>query len=126
MLAIWESKVAKTEIEELTFTEIMLGDLPPIPPQARTIAFLNKEVGTTVQPQMETVTKNYVADYLSLAGRDIFVTEAGSFTQRYVYDAGGTKLSAEFSYADGTARGAVNSDGEYGEKIPASDPRHCC
>jgi len=75
------------------------------------------EVGTTVQNNFETVTKNYVVDYLSLANRDIFVTEEGSFTQRYVYDLGGTRLSAEFDYAEGTARGATNSDGEYGENF---------
>jgi len=63
------------------------------------------------------VTKNYVVDYLSIANRDIFVTEAGSFTQRYVYDASGTRISAEFDYADGTARGTTNSDGEYGENF---------
>ena len=54
------------------------------------------EVGTTVQPQMETVTKNYMVDYLSIANRDIFVTEVGSFTQRYVYDASGTRLSTDY------------------------------
>ena len=75
------------------------------------------EVGTTVQPQMETVTKNYVVDYLSIANRDIFVTEVGSFTQRYVYDASGTRISAEFDYADGTARGTTNADSEYGENF---------
>jgi hypothetical protein len=53
------------------------------------------EVGTTVQNNFETVTKNYVADYLSVAFRDILVTENGSFTQRYVYDETGTRLSVE-------------------------------
>ena len=45
------------------------------------------------------------------------MTEAGSFTQRYVYDAGGTRLSAEFDYADGTARGAKNEHDEFGENF---------
>ena len=63
------------------------------------------------------MTKNYVVDYLSIANRDIFVTEAGSFTQRYVYDASGTRLSAEFDYADVTARGAKNEHGEFGENF---------
>ena len=58
-----------------------------------------------------------MVDYLSLANRDILVTEAGSFTQRYVYDASGTRLSAEFDYADGTARGAKSTHGEFGENF---------
>lgn len=63
------------------------------------------EVGTTFQSNFETVTKNYVVDYLSIANRDILVTEDGSFTQRYVYDEDGTRISAEYGYAAGTKRG---------------------
>ena len=63
------------------------------------------EVGTTFQSNFETVTKNYVVDYLSTANRDILVTEEGSFTQRYVYDEDGTRISAEYGYAAGTKRG---------------------
>ena len=44
-------------------------------------------------------------DYLSTANRDILVTEDGSFTQRYVYDEDGTRISAEYGYAAGTKRG---------------------
>ncbi len=62
-----------------------------------------------MQNYFETVTKHYVADYLSPANRDIFVTENGSFTQRYVYDADGKRLSVELGYADGTARGTTFS-----------------
>ena len=63
------------------------------------------EVGTTFQSNFETVTKNYVVDYLSTANRDILVTEDGSFTQRYVYDENSTRISAEYGYAVGTKRG---------------------
>ena len=63
------------------------------------------EVGTTFQSNFETVTKNYVVDYLSIANRDILVTEDGSFTQRYVYDENSTRISAEYGYAAGTKRG---------------------
>ena len=63
------------------------------------------EVGTTFQSNFETVTKNYVVDYLSAANRDILVTEDGSFTQRYVYDENSTRISAEYGYAVGTKRG---------------------
>ena len=63
------------------------------------------EVGTTFQSNFETVTKNYVVDYLSTANRDILVTEDGSFTQRYVYDENSTRISAEYGYAAGTKRG---------------------
>ena len=63
------------------------------------------EVGTTFQSNFETVTKNYVVDYLSTANRDILVTEDGSFTQRYVYDDNSTRISAEYGYAAGTKRG---------------------
>ena len=63
------------------------------------------EVGTTVQSNFETVTKNYVIDYLSLANRDIMVYEEGSFTQRYVYAPDGARVSVELSYADDTERG---------------------
>ncbi len=62
------------------------------------------EIGTTVQNDKETVTRHYVVDYLSIANRDIFVTEDGSYTSRYVYDAGGKRISAEFDYAPGTKR----------------------
>jgi len=48
------------------------------------------------------------------------VTEDGSFTERYVYDDGSVRISAEFGYADGTARGTTNANGEYGENF-ASD-----
>ncbi len=78
------------------------------------------EIGTVVQNDFETVTRHYVTDYLSVANRDIPVTEDGSFVQRYVYDEDGTRISAEFGHADGTARGTANADGEYGENI-ASD-----
>ena len=63
------------------------------------------EIGTTVQNDGETVTRHYVVDYLSIANRDIFVTEDGSYTTRYVYDASGRRLSAELDYAPGTKRG---------------------
>jgi len=63
------------------------------------------EIGTTVQNDKETVTRHHVVDYLSIANRDIFVTEDGSYTSRYVYDASGRRLSAEFDYAEGTKRG---------------------
>lgn len=69
------------------------------------------EIGTTFQNNFETVTKNYVVDYLSVANRDILVTEEGSFIQRYVYDEDGTRITAEYSYASGTKRG------EGGEKL---------
>jgi RHS repeat-associated core domain len=62
------------------------------------------EVGTTVQNNFETVTKHYVVDYLSVANRDILVTEDGSYTQTYVYDENSARISAEYSYAPGTAR----------------------
>jgi RHS repeat-associated protein len=58
-----------------------------------------------VQNNFETVTKTYVVDYLSAANRDILVTEAGSFIQRYVYAPSGGRVSAEFDYAEGTERG---------------------
>ena len=63
------------------------------------------EIGTTVQNDCETVTKLYIVDYLSIAFRDILVTEEGSRTQRYVYDLRGTRISAEYGYAEGTERG---------------------
>ena len=63
------------------------------------------EVGTTVQNNFETVTKHYVVDYLSVANRDILVTEDGSYTQTYVYDENSARISAEYNYAPGTARG---------------------
>jgi RHS repeat-associated protein len=78
------------------------------------------EVGSVHQNDFETVTTHYTVDYLSVANRDIMVTEDGSWTARYVYDEDSTRISAEFSYADGTARGTTNADGEYGEN-PASD-----
>ena len=63
------------------------------------------EVGTTVQNTPETVTKHYVVDYLSMANRDILVTEDGRYTQRYVYDDNGKRISAEYDYAENTHRG---------------------
>jgi RHS repeat-associated protein len=78
------------------------------------------EVGTVVQREWETVTVNYTVDYLSVANRDIMVETVGAFVTRYVYDPDGTRISAEFSYADGTERGDANEAGEYGENI-ASD-----
>lgn len=39
---------------------------------------------------------------------------------RYIYGVKNYRYSGEFFYADGTARGAVNANGEYGEN-PASD-----
>ena len=63
------------------------------------------EVGTTVQNNPETVTKHYVVDYLSMANRDILVTEDGRYTQRYVYDENGKRISAEYDYAENTKRG---------------------
>lgn len=63
------------------------------------------EVGTTVQPDTETVTRRYVVDYLSAANRDIFVVEEGSYTQRFVYDEKGMRVTAEFDYAPNTQRG---------------------
>jgi RHS repeat-associated protein len=77
------------------------------------------EVGTTVQNNYETVEKLYVLDLLSVANRDIMVTENGSFIQRYVYDQRGARLSAELDYADGTKRGTLNLDNEYGENFAA-------
>lgn len=68
------------------------------------------EIGTTVQNDKETVTRRYVVDYLSIANRDIFVTEDGSYTTRYVYDASGRRLSAEFDYAPGTKRGEAGEN----------------
>jgi len=68
------------------------------------------EIGTTVQSDKETVTRRYVVDYLSIANRDIFVTEDGSYTTRYVYDASGRRLSAEFDYAPGTKRGEAGEN----------------
>ena len=62
------------------------------------------EVGTTVQNNFETVTMNYTVDYLSPANRDIMVEVEGRYTQRYVYDNYGSRVSAEFNYADNTAR----------------------
>jgi RHS repeat-associated protein len=78
------------------------------------------EVGTVIQTEWETVTVNYTVDYLSVANRDIMVETVGAFVTRYVYDPDGTRISAEFSYADGTERGDANEEGEYGENI-ASD-----
>ena len=75
------------------------------------------EVGTTHQNDFETVTKHYIVDYLSEANRDILVTEDGSYTQRHVYDENSRRISAEFNYADGTARGTTNAKGEYGENL---------
>ena len=49
-------------------------------------------------------------DYLSIANRDIFVTEDGSYTTRYVYDASGKRISAEFDYAPGTKRGEAGEN----------------
>ena len=68
------------------------------------------EIGTTVQNDKETVTRHYVVDYLSIANRDIFVTEDGSYTTRCVYDAGGRRISAEFDYAPGTKRGEAGEN----------------
>ena len=68
------------------------------------------EIGTTVQSDKETVTRHYVVDYLSIANRDIFVTEDGSYATRYVYDAGGRRISAEFDYAPGTKRGEAGEN----------------
>jgi RHS repeat-associated protein len=78
------------------------------------------EVTTTHSTNPERVTKTYITDLLSVANRDIMVTETGSFIQRYVYDALGKRVSAEFAHADGTARNTLNANGEYGEN-PASD-----
>ncbi len=75
------------------------------------------EVGTTVQPELETVTRHYVVDYLSTANRDMLVTEDGGYVTRYVYDENSNRISAEFSYADGTERGTTNASGEYGENL---------
>lgn len=72
------------------------------------------EVGLVHQNATETVTKHYTVDYLSTANRDIMVTADGQYTQRYVYDENGTRISAEFGYADNT------HPGEGGEN-PASD-----
>jgi YD repeat-containing protein len=78
------------------------------------------EAGTVQQNDFETVTTHYTVDYLSSANRDIMAVEEGSYTQRNVYDLNGTRISAAFDYTEGTARGAVNADGDYGEN-PASD-----
>ena len=63
-----------------------------------------------MQNDKETVTRHYVVDYLSIANRDIFVTEDGSYTTRYVYDASGKRISAEFDYAEGTQRGEAGEN----------------
>ena len=63
-----------------------------------------------MQNDKETVTRRYVVDYLSIANRDIFVTEDGSYTTRYVYDASGRRISAEFDYAEGTHRGEAGEN----------------
>ena len=68
------------------------------------------EVGTTVQNNPETVTKHYVVDYLSMANRDILVTEDGRYTQRYVYDENGKRISAEYDYAENTHRGGSSEN----------------
>ena len=68
------------------------------------------EIGTTIQNDCETVVKRYVVDYLSIANRDIVVTEEGSWTQRYVYDSRGFRVSAEFDYAEGTRHGDAGSN----------------
>ena len=63
-----------------------------------------------MQNDKETVTRHYTVDYLSIANRDIFVTEDGSYTTRYVYDAGGKRISAEFDYSPGTKRGEAGEN----------------
>ena len=63
-----------------------------------------------VQNDKETVTRHYIVDYLSIANRDIFVAEDGSYTTRYVYDEGGKRISAEFDYAPGTKRGEAGEN----------------
>ena len=78
------------------------------------------EVGTTVQNEIETIKKHYTVDYLTGTNRDILVEEEGSHVARYVYDQIENPVSVEFAYAEGTARGSQNANGEYGENI-ASD-----
>ena len=63
-----------------------------------------------MQNDKETVTRHYIVDYLSIANRDIFVTEDGSYTTRYVYDVSGRRISAEFDYAPGTKRGEAGEN----------------
>ncbi len=63
------------------------------------------EVGTVTQNNLETVTLHYTVDYLSTANRDIMVTADGQHTTRYVYDEDGTRVSAEYTYADNTQSG---------------------
>ena len=72
------------------------------------------KVNSTVQNDPETITKDYVTDYTSVANRDIFVYEHGSYTQKYVYGINGDRLWAEFDYAEET------KPGEPGENL-ASD-----
>jgi hypothetical protein len=73
-----------------------------------------------VQNGDETVTKTHITDYTSMANRDILVIEDGSWMQRWLYGATGSRLSVEIAYADGTACGETNAGGEFGENF-ASD-----
>lgn len=72
------------------------------------------EVGGVHQNDKETVTTHYTVDYLSEQKLDLTATVDGSYSARYVYTLSEARLSAEFTYADGTERG------EGGEN-PASD-----
>ena len=56
------------------------------------------------------MTRHYTVDYLSLANRDIMMTEDGSYTERYVYDGSGKRLSTEMDYAEGTRRGEAGEN----------------
>lgn len=74
---------------------------------------------TVVQNDRETVTKHYLPDYTSVANRDIFVTEDGSFTQNYIYDDGMTlnPVLLKLGYAHETQRNGANPGENPGSDI---------
>lgn len=67
---------------------------------------ITSSVGTTHQKDTETLTKEYVVDYLSLANRDLFV-EDEMIQTRYVYGPNNERITAEFNYTEETAVGEV-------------------
>lgn len=78
------------------------------------------EVGSVHQNDFETVTTHYTVDYLSEKNNDLLAEVDGAYTARYVYTTDELRVSAEFTYAEGTERGKASAAGEYGEN-PASD-----